>query len=481
MKLAVILPLLLATLLPSPTLSVSLDQLDDGLVDDHLFCNQPLLQSYGLIGSPEPLDLKLSMCPNVVKSCCIFSDQITIYEQWVHRQEQLKLENRFAYHQSIYGAVIDAAVSAQDNANTILKKLKSQRISNCKVLAKRIVHFEFKDISLRLKNAIADMHKFFVASYSGFYCSLCDASTHKYFRNDTKEIVYSLKFCRDLTEKSLNVLLYFHSHMLKFANLLLKFTTYCDSNGHFSLKPISSDDLFYVTGNDKRMLETCRDFRNSKTWFDECETICNKFSINSYDYFFEPHLKKFKTFAKILGIAEAAFDKPEASPSSGEDADQDGPKDLKSEVVGRKLSDEFSLSRSSVKIENGGNGKSVRQLNNAKSAPKNDHDDPDDHDAHYVLSKITELDVLKLENPFPSQKVILSNSEGPWALDTFDNVFRENGISLFQIGFISKVDKIEFEKVRAEMIRRGIWRNTSTRLLSFLTTLLLAILSLATP
>jgi hypothetical protein len=473
MNQAVKILLLFGALLSHPALSVHIDQIDEGLDDSKVFCNQPLLQSYGLIGSPEPLNLKLSMCPNVVRSCCIFSDQITIYEQWVHRGELKNLEDRFAHHQAVYGAVIDAAVNAQDNANTVLKKLKAQRISNCKVLAKRIVHFEFKDLALRLKNAIAEMHKFFVASYSGFYCSLCDATNHKFFRNETKEVVYSMKFCRDLTEKSLNVLLYFHSHMLKFANLLLKFTTYCDSNGYFSLKPISNDDLFYVLGNDRRMLETCRDFRNSKTWFDECETICTKFHINSYDYFFEPHLKKFKTFAKILANAEVVFDKPDSGKEAAEKEDKEANSELNSSLVGRKLSDIFGYSqhdRSSVRLRSGLAAKQVRRLNQDEHPNQNPKDPQDSN-------HITEIEVINSENPFPSQSVILAEVDSPFALDTYDNVFEENGISLFQIGFISQVNKLEFEKVQAEMIRLGLMRK-SARLFPGLLTALTALAAL---
>lgn len=411
--------LLLALLAAALATPIDVASLDGGIDESKLFCNQPLLQAYGLIGSPEPSDTKLPMCPNVVKSCCLYSDQITIYEQWVHREELKRLEERFAYHHSIYGAVIDAAVRVQDNANTVLKKLKAERISNCKVLAKRIIHFEFKDMALRLKNALDEMHKFFVTSYSGFYCALCDAANHRHFRTDTSQIVYSKMFCREVTEKSLNVLLYFHSHMLRFSNLLLKFTTFCDSNGLFAKKPISNDDLFYVIGSDKKALERCRDYRNSKTWFDECGFVCHSFQINSYDSLFEPHLKQFKTFAKILKDAEAAFEKPDTGDALGHRPEEEAKAAGLAEMgMGRKL------------------------------------------------AEISEKEVLSSANPFPSQKVIMSSDDSPFSLDKYDNLFESEGVSLFQVGRLAEVNKLRFEQVTATMIRlaqlkNGVWRATA--------------------
>lgn len=410
--------LILGLLSAALATQIDIASLDGGIDESKLFCNQPLLQAYGLIGSATPSDTKLPMCPSVVKSCCLYSDQITIYEQWVHREELKRIEERFAYHLSIYGAVIDAAVRVQDNANTVFKRLKAQRISNCKVLAKRIIHFEFKDIALRLKNALDEMHKFFIASYSGFYCALCDATNHQFFKTESNQIVYSKMFCRDITEKSLNVLLYFHSHMLRFSNLLLKFTTYCDSNGFFAKKPISNDDLFYVIGSDKKSLERCRDYRNSKTWFDECGFICDSFQINSYDFMFEPHLKQFKTFAKILKDAESTFEKPDVGDASGDHLEDD---------------------EKTAGIPDVGHGRK--------------------------LGEITEKDVLSSANPFPSQKVIMSSDDSPYSLDKYDNVFENEGISLSRIGQLAEVNKLKFEEVTATMIRlaqlkKSVWRTT---------------------
>ena len=227
-----------------------------------LTCNQKYLEAYGLIGSDVPLDVKLGMCPNVVSSCCLYADQVTIYEQWKHGNEYGLLKKRFEYQQFIYRRVIDEALKVQEYATEVARRLKKERISNCKIYARRILDFEFKNIALRLQTALAETHIFFEKTYSGFYCTLCDAENHKYFRNNTFEIVYSKKFCRDLIFHTFNPLIYFHVHLMKYFNLLLKFTSFCDINGNYATRTISNDDLFFINQKDKKFFEICRGYRN---------------------------------------------------------------------------------------------------------------------------------------------------------------------------------------------------------------------------
>ena len=67
--------------------------------------------------------------------------------------------------------------------------------------------------------------------------------------------------------------------------------------------------------------------------------------------------------------------------------------------------------------------------------------------------KINEDSLDMSFNPFPSQKIILSGDSSNYNLDMYDNVFEEKGISLFQIGEISKVTDTEFDFALAEISR----------------------------
>lgn len=387
-----------------PSTSTSEEQSHE---EQPLFCNQQILRNFGLIGTDTPVDVKLSMCPNVIKSCCLFADQITIYEQWERGMEHKKMMDRFHYHQKVYGDLIDAAVKIQDLASIIQLRMKKEPISNCKILAKRIIHFEFKDISLRLKTVLNKMHEFFEKSYSGFYCMICDAENHKYFQIEDNKLIYSEKFCRDIISNSLNVLLYFHVHMMKFLNLLLRFGNVCDANGFYKERPISNDDLFFITGTDKKMLEGCRDFRNAPNWLEMCEPICDKFYINSYNFFFEPHLRKYKAFTKILKDAEAIFEKSIQSPDPQEH----------SLNVTHRILEELKTAGAKSKLE------------------------------------ITEIDIIASENQFPTQRIILSNENSGPDFESFENVFKKEGLSPYEVGVITQINKIEYEKIVAEVKR----------------------------
>ena len=400
-----------------------------------LYCKKEYLEAYGLIGSDEPILMELPMCPNVAQSCCVYADQVTIFEHWVHSKEYRHLLDRFEYHESIYNRVIEEAVQVHDHANDVLKKLKREKVSNCKILAKRIVQLEFKSIAMRLKVAIKEMHKFFETSYKGFYCALCDAENHKYFLNDTIEIVYSQKFCRDMTSKTLNVLLYFHTHLMKYLNMLLKFSRNCDSEGRYMPQPISNDELFFAIQKDRKILEKCRDFRNTNTWFEECQPICNKFNINTFHVFFEPHLKKYKLFGQILNQANKDFIV----------ANNQIEPDTSNQDQKRVLED--------VKIE-------VETEEEGKKGSM----------------QISEEEVSINFNPFPSQEVILSGDNSFYDLGDYDNKFDKQGISLYQIGEIALIDQLTMDTVLAEIARMAQEQNAASRPFQRIVTMLLILI-----
>ena len=77
------------------------------------------------------------------------------------------------------------------------------------------------------------MDAFFYDTYKGFYCTICDAGSHKYFNLDKNEVVFSEKFCRDIIENTLTSLLFFHVHINKYANLVSKFLLSCDKKGDY--------------------------------------------------------------------------------------------------------------------------------------------------------------------------------------------------------------------------------------------------------
>ena len=52
---------------------------------------------------------------------------------------------------------------------------KKENVSNCMIMAKRLDHLQINVIGPKLNTALETMHDFFLKSYKGFYCTICDA------------------------------------------------------------------------------------------------------------------------------------------------------------------------------------------------------------------------------------------------------------------------------------------------------------------
>ena len=248
-----------------------------------LECNQDLLISYGLDGNRYPVKADLDMCPTVEKTCCTMADQLTIYSNWAHGKEEENLHKRFKYHYNVYAHLMNSLIKVFPVAQMIQKKLETKKVSNCKVLARKILHFQIKDIAPKLKEAVRTMHEFFFDSYKGMYCMLCDGSTHQYFNLKRKRIIFSERFCRDITANSLHVMLYFHIHFTKFLNLVGTFLSTCDNRGRFNDKAaLSPVYIFHTSAKAREEIEQCKTFRNDPNWFTMCKGLCQNFNCLLY-------------------------------------------------------------------------------------------------------------------------------------------------------------------------------------------------------
>ena len=117
-------------------------------------CLPKLVESFGMEGLAAPEAADLPMCPMIVASCCKRSDEITIFSNWEIGGEATALKNRLDGYYNIYANLIDETVKISDFASDLTNQLKERKISNCKVLAKRVLHFQIKEIFLQslLKN-----------------------------------------------------------------------------------------------------------------------------------------------------------------------------------------------------------------------------------------------------------------------------------------------------------------------------------------
>ena len=260
--------------------------------DDSRFCIPGLVKGYTMDGLSSPTRMKLDMCPLIEYSCCEETDQAVFFKNWFFAGDYTYLKEKFDNDLKVYTELLEEAVRVQDLARKVQSNMSDRLLSNCKVLARRITHFDIREVTPKLKEIIKNFHKFIETTYSGFYCSLCNADYHKYIMLDAKQVVFSKRFCRDIVTNSLHYLLYFHVHLINYINLQIKFLSFCDGSGKFYEQPI--DDLLYQISPHKKMLLECRDERNEKTWFTQCLNICSRFSMVELRDFFRPNILQFK-------------------------------------------------------------------------------------------------------------------------------------------------------------------------------------------
>lgn len=384
-------------------------------------CNQDLLISYGLDGYQYPIKADLDMCPTVEKSCCKQSDQLTIYSNWAHGKEEENLHKRFKYHYKVYAHLMNSLIKVFPVAKMVQSKLKDKNVSNCKVLARKILHFEIKEIAPKLKEAVRTMHEFFFDSYKGMYCMLCDGFTHQYFNLKRRTITFSERFCRDITANTLHVMLYFHLHFTKFLNLVGTFLSTCDNRGRFNDKAaLSPVYIFHTSAKARNEIEKCKTFRNDPNWFKMCEPLCRNFKLTKFSPFFQPHLKKYRMYSEFLAARIRHIKVMEAN----------DPLNQPAPPIGRLLENQSKMS-----IDD-------RKLSAAKPAAKAPA-------KKKKKGKPSLVERLKLEEKkWKKLGIFRSALNAIIPITLFKSKFDEPGIELYEFGRASLIDDARYKAVK---------------------------------
>lgn len=263
-------------------------------------CIKGLVSSYGLQELSKPKKMVIEMCPGIKYSCCKEKAQIEIFQNWGISLEERKLEEKFNYFRRIYYKLLSSLLLADKRVRILKKKLTFEKEGNCKILSSRISSYKIEEIVPKLKTAIDNMYDFFFQSYEGFYCTICNAEQQVFIDVFKRKIKMDYEFCRQISENSLSVLLYFHSDFIGYFNLIAKFLKSCDYRGNFKNSNLSPDYQFRLNIENTEMLENCKANRSSNDWFRFCLPICKKFHPLKINNFFYPHLKKYSKFSDFI-------------------------------------------------------------------------------------------------------------------------------------------------------------------------------------
>jgi hypothetical protein len=263
-------------------------------------CFRGLVETYSMEGLDKPEQLGLKMCGNVRNTCCQIKDQETMFTNWVHGKEEENIEEHYSRNTKVYQELINQLVEVQKYASQV-KGVIVKKVSNCKLLAERILNHEVSQVEKKIIENLENLKKFFILSYKGFYCTICNHDNHRFFKKDSSTLIFSEKFCRDIVEQTLPSLLTFHVDVIKLLNLVTKFVTSCDMKGEYNLESTFPKDL--VFGQSKQVtdsLRACRDNRNKKEWFSYCKEVCMNFQLVKFSKYFEPNVEEMNKYNAFL-------------------------------------------------------------------------------------------------------------------------------------------------------------------------------------
>ena len=275
------------------------------------YCHQDLLTSLGFEGYKSPQKRKLEMCMEIEYSCCTREDQANIYAKWVLNKEEENLQKLFERQKEVYSELLDQATKVHVLAKKTAAKLRHKRVSNCKILARRISHFEIPLIAPKLLEALTNMQDYFFKVYKGFYCTVCDATMQPFILIEDQKFIFSEKFCRDLTSRSLHVLVYFYYHFAKYLNIVTRFVTSCSVKGQYK-RNTAKIAKFKPRAKTIKIINKCKNQRNNKNWFENCQPICDKFQITRFVDYFAPNIKRYHRYNRFLKKEMNRLDKEEA-------------------------------------------------------------------------------------------------------------------------------------------------------------------------
>lgn len=263
-------------------------------------CNLDIVQAYGMKGRLVPESEKIEMCPKVINSCCEKEDQVIMFISFVHGGQLQSIKDYYTKVMSEYKSLLDTLAKVQEYAANVKANIL-RKVSNCRLLADRLLNYEAGQVAAQMKENLDKMQTFFINAYSGFYCTLCNHDNHQYFDSNSQTIFFSEKFCRDITQNTLQNLLLFQVDIAKHANLVNRFISNCDFMGQYNLEAIPPSNLTFTVNNDiMQDLQSCRDNRNKREWFSYCKEMCQNFQLTTYSAYFEPNRELINSFTRYV-------------------------------------------------------------------------------------------------------------------------------------------------------------------------------------
>ena len=174
-------------------------------------------------------------------------------------------------------------------------------ISNCAMMADKIVEFRASSIRNKVLQHAQKAFKFLYTSRRGFYCSLCNQPYHEFFDIYSSSIISSNKFCQTMVEHTLNFYLFKFEFFVKMSRLYALFMATCDFKGRYNkTKFVPFQSKFYRDPKVMEGIEKCQKKVADPQGFKYCQNYCSQFNPAKYSEMLEGDIDKLKGFAAYL-------------------------------------------------------------------------------------------------------------------------------------------------------------------------------------
>ena len=402
-------------------------------------CNLTVIKELGLKGIENVKNTSLFMCPSIKSTCCDKDDQIELYNNWITKKESHNLKERFEYHESIYFKFLDAIEKVYGRAVKLMKELRENNveISDCKIISRRIVHYQLPNIIPVLKTLIKKMHHFYRKTYKGVYCAVCDGESNGFINEGAMEVDFSKKFCRDIVKHSLGVLIYFHTHIPRLTNLMSKFLITCNNEGVYTAGGVPPDFFFHINPEVSKTIEDCKEFRNDSNWFEYCGKVCHNFNMVEFNKFFQPNLDEFAKYETFLKENIARLDNEGKEPEDGKEAEKTEKKSKKTNKGARVLEEKAEKTEETEETEKTDKKESENNEEKTDENPKKDQ-----------TEKKKEEPELTPAERFADLNLFIIKEGSP--IINIKPTFRDKGISLYDLGEAAEITEKTLELAKTQ-------------------------------
>lgn len=264
-------------------------------------CNTLLLESFDLPPISKSFRGENLICPLVTNNCCSYEAQLLIYKKWQVAKERKHIADFYKEFTTAFQSIFEDFKKIETLAQKTKDATADIPSSNCNKLATAVIDFHASEFQKEVVEASKKAFAFLMGARKGFYCSLCDGDSQRFFNKDSEEIVMSEDFCSKMVEETLNFYLFKYAHFMKISRLYSEFLVKCDLHGNYHPTKFLKHQIKFFRNNEILMeINSCKKGLAGDDAVHLCASFCQRFNPVRYDKYLEGELDKLYSYAKSL-------------------------------------------------------------------------------------------------------------------------------------------------------------------------------------